>query len=240
VTRAAARRARTVVTLTEAARGEIVRYLGVPAAKVRVIAPAVDAHPCFATTAAVPGPAPPREPLVLYVGSIFNRRRVPDLVAGFARVARTHETVRLAIVGDNRTHPRQDLDAIAAAHGVADRVRWQAYVGDDQLRDLYARASVFAFLSEYEGFGLTPLEALRAGVPSVVLDTPVAREAYGDAARYVDPGDGVDGVASALDELLANRDTRARLLEAGSRVLRRYSWDRTARETLDALQKAAR
>ena len=50
---------------------------------------------------------------------------------------------------------------------------------------LYARASVFAFLSEYEGFGLTPLEALAAGVPPVVLDTPVAREVYGPAARYV-------------------------------------------------------
>ena len=47
------------------------------------------------------------------------------------------------------------------------------------------RASVFAFLSEYEGFGLTPLEALAAGVPPVVLDTPIAREIYGPAARYV-------------------------------------------------------
>ena len=48
-----------------------------------------------------------------------------------------------------------------------------------------ARASVFAFPSEYEGFGLTPLEALAAGVPPVVLDTPIAREIYGPAARYV-------------------------------------------------------
>ena len=56
-------------------------------------------------------------------------------------------------------------------------------------RRLYARASVFAFLSEYEGFGLTPLEALAAGVPPVVLDTPVAREVYGDAAVFVRRGD---------------------------------------------------
>ena len=54
-----------------------------------------------------------------------------------------------------------------------------AFVDDARLRALYAEASAFAFLSEYEGFGLTPLEALAAGVPPVVLDTPVAREVYG-------------------------------------------------------------
>ena len=59
------------------------------------------------------------------------------------------------------------------------------YVADEELAALYARPRAFAFLSEYEGFGLTPLEALAAGVPLVVLDTPVAREVYGDAAAYV-------------------------------------------------------
>ena len=82
---------------------------------------------------------------------------------------------RLAIVGDDRTWPPVDLRAVAAAHAVADRVRFANYVSDQELAELYGTASVFAFLSEYEGFGLTPLEALSAGVPVVVLDTPVAR-----------------------------------------------------------------
>ena len=93
--------------------------------------------------------------------------------------------------------------------------------------DLYARARAFAFLSEYEGLGLTPLEALAAGVPPVLLDTPVARESCGDAALYVGAGD-VEGTARALEELLVDERTRSRLLSAAPAALARYGWPRAA------------
>jgi alpha-1,3-rhamnosyl/mannosyltransferase len=112
----------------------------------------------------------------------------------------------------------------------------KAYVPDAELADLYARAAVFAFLSEYEGFGLTPLEALAAGVPIVVLDTPVAREVYGDAAHYVALGD-VRGAADVLTRLLQNPQSAASTLEQAPAVLARYSWDRCAAATLDAIEQ---
>jgi glycosyltransferase involved in cell wall biosynthesis len=92
---------------------------------------------------------------------------------------------RLAIVGDDRTWPKQDLPDAAHQHGVAGRTEFMRYVSDEVLAGLYRRARVFVFLSEYEGFGLTPLEALAAGVPVVLLDTPVAHEVCGDAAVFV-------------------------------------------------------
>ena len=113
-----------------------------------------------------------REPLVLFVGSLFNRRRIPDLLSGFARAAQRVPDARLVLVGDNRTHPPIDPTAIAASLGLAARVDWQSYVTDDALELLYDTARVFAFLSDYEGFAMTPLEALAHGVPSVLLDTP--------------------------------------------------------------------
>jgi glycosyltransferase involved in cell wall biosynthesis len=239
LTRASARRARTVLTLTEFSRREIVRYLGVEARKVRIIPPAVDAHPAFGPPLAPAGTtAPRREALVLYAGSLFNRRHVPELIAGFAVLARDRIDLRLELVGDNRTRPHVDIDATARAHGVADRVTWRAYVPEEELAGLYRRASAFAFLSEYEGFGLTPLEALRAGVPGVVLDTEVAREAYGNAALFVRLEDGPDAVAAALRTLLDDGDARRAVLAEGARVLERYSWDRAARDTWGALAEA--
>ena len=113
--------------------------------------------------------------------------------------------------------------------------RFRNFVPEAELDALYARAAVFVFLSEYEGFGLTPLEALSAGVPIVVLDTPIAREVYGESAWYVPQ----DGDVRSRDE--RHSDAAARIRAAPRRcwrprrrVLARYSWDTAAEQTLAA------
>ena len=90
----------------------------------------------------------------------------------------------------------------------------------------------------YEGLGLTPLEALAAGVPPVLADTPVARESCGDAALYVKTGD-IAGITRAIERLLFDGDTRQAILAAAPAVLARYSWPRAARETLAVLEGSA-
>ena len=185
------------------------------------------------------GPAPARDALVLFAGSIFNRRHVPDLVRAFALVASRHPAARLVVAGENRTMPREDPAGLARALGIGDRVDVRAYVTDAELGALYARAGVFAFFSEYEGFGLTPLEALVRGVPVVVYDTAVAREIYGDAAIYATPGD-LDAAAAAIERLLVDPAARAAALARADAVLPRYSWERAADRTLAALERAAR
>ena len=111
-------------------------------------------------------------------------------------------------------------------------------MSDEALAGLYARAAVFAFLSEYEGFGLTPLEALAAGVPIVVLDTPVAHEVYGEAARYVQPND-TAGTAAALRELIASPERAEAQLARAPAILGRYSWDQAADRTLEHIERIA-
>src|SRR5262249_53739992 len=118
------------------------------------------------------------------------------------------------------------------------RVQWHRYVSDDRLADFYARARAFAFFSEYEGLGLTPLEALTAGVPPVLFDTPVARESCGDAALYVRPGD-LDEAARGIEAILVDEPTRAGILAAAPSVLARYSWPKAAQATLSVLEQCA-
>lgn len=232
VVRLSAKRAASILTVSDFSRGEIVRRLGLPETRVRVIR--------HGLPSARPAAARSREPLVLYVGSLFNRRHIPELIAGFAQIAAGDPAVRLMLVGRNRTHPRQEPAALAQAAGIGDRVVVRDWIDDEALADAYARASAFAFLSEYEGFGFTPLEALSAGVPPVVLDTPVAREIYGDASIRIAAAD-PDVIARALaDALNPEGAARRAVLAAAPAVLARYSWTVAAGETLAALEEAGR
>ena len=179
-----------------------------------------------------------RPPTVLFVGSLLNRRHIPELVEAVALVRRQLPKTRLVLVGDNRTWPRQDPAALARKLGIASHVEVRAFVSEVELRRLYAEASVFAFLSEYEGFGLTPLEAMAAGVPPLVLETPAAREIYGNAAHFVAKPDSRD-VAEALTTLLTDERSRTALLARAPLVLRRYRWVDAAAATLHAIEGAA-
>ena len=259
LTRASARRARMVLTDSRFSAGEIHGRLGIPDDRIRVIPLGlriVTPGPGTITPGVIDPEAKPlitpgvihsfgwptfreRRPTVLYVGSIFNRRRVPDLIRAFAQVAAAVPESRLEIVGENRTHPPQDLVALCRSLNVTDRVVIRDYVRDDELVGLYRSARVFAFLSEYEGFGLTPLEALSCGIPVVVLDTPVARETCGPAACYVGLGD-TQGVATHLRRLLTDERAHQEALAPVAAVLARYSWPAAAHATLEALEGAAR
>jgi len=234
VVRKSAERARAIVTISHFTRGELIERLAIPASRIHVIPPGIT-HPAPRHQHPAPSTQRPASLKVLFTGSIFNRRRVPDLIRAFAPIARAHPDAVLEIAGDDRTYPRQELGAIIAGEGVQDRVRWHRYVTEDQLAELYAGARAFAFLSEYEGLGLTPLEALAAGVPPVLLDTPVAHESCGDAALYVPAGD-LRATTEALREVLFSETTRQTVLDAAPRALARYRWSDAARDTLTLLE----
>jgi glycosyltransferase involved in cell wall biosynthesis len=229
-----ATRASAVVTISEFSKRELIERLHVPADKIQVIPPGIGAGGSGVGTRSLALPSPYR---VLFVGSLFNRRHVTDLIRAFAPIARAHPGASLDIVGDNRSYPREDPRETIAAEQVGTHVRWHEYVTDQQLAALYAEARAFAFLSEYEGLGLTPLEALAAGIPPVLLDTPVARESCGSAAIYVPVGD-LAATTRALKSLLFDEAARQRVLAAAPAELAKYSWPRAARETLAAIETA--
>ena len=250
-----------IVTISEFSRAELIGRLEIDAGRIHVVPPGVGtgdvgtsgqraedasagssvatrSHADATTISSPQVPKSPRPHRVLYVGSIFNRRHVVDLIRRFAPIARKRSDVALDVVGDNRSYPHQDLRATIAGEAVADCVQWHEYVADTELHAMYARARAFAFLSEYEGLGLTPLEALAAGVPPVLLDTPVARESCGAAAVYV-PLDDLPAITRALEALLFDDRLRAALLAAAPAELAKYSWTRAAADTLAVMRRAA-
>jgi glycosyltransferase involved in cell wall biosynthesis len=122
-------------------------------------------------------------------------------------------------------------------------VRWgsftlKPYVSDAELDALYDSARAFAFLSDYEGFAMTPMEAAAHGVPSVLLDTPVAREVYGNAAVRVPLN--VVAIADALTTLLTDAEAHAAAVARARARLDAFTWSRTASVLRETLERAAR
>ena len=229
VTGHSASQARAIITVSRFSQREIVERLGVSASKVHVVPSGITSPPVVLSPIGSGAG-------VLYVGSIFNRRRVPLLLRAFKALAEVHPHVTLDLVGDNRSHPFEDVRSLVSRLSLDNRVRWREYVSDEELGRLYKGAQAFAFLSEYEGFGLPPLEALAAGVPLVMLDTEVARETCGDAALYV-PAHDLAAVTRALELVLFDDRTRQQLLSARQAVVARYDWGRAADATLLVLEQ---
>jgi glycosyltransferase involved in cell wall biosynthesis len=111
-------------------------------------------------------------------------------------------------------------------------------VSDEQMRALYGAATLFAFPSLYEGFGLPVLEAMQRGVPVITSTTTSLPEVAGDAAKLVDPTD-VDALARALEEVVGDPGLHAELAERGRVQAGRFSWQATAAETVAAYEQLA-
>jgi len=231
LTRMSATRAAAVVTVSGFSADEISRYIGVP--KSRIVLAPQGAPPWRGGD-----PADLRAPLVLSVGTLFHRRHIPELLQAMARVRTRVPDAHLVLIGGNRTHPPIDPVALAQSLGLGDAFTWKPYVSDEELDVLYRSARVFAFLSDYEGFAMTPMEAAAHGVPSVMLDTPVAREVYADGAMLVPLN--VPAIADVLDGLLTNADAHAAAAARAHTRLSAFTWTHTASVLQDTLERCAR
>src|SRR5262249_37124803 len=139
---------------------------------------------------------------VLFTGNIKPHKNLERLIEAFARLrARPgHEDVRLLIIGEDVSR-YPSLRRVTESRGVRADVRFFGFVPQTTLAALYRMASVFAFPSLYEGFGLPPLEAMACGTPVLTSRLSSLPEVVGDAAVLVDPHD-VQDIPSALHPLL--------------------------------------
>ena len=110
------------------------------------------------------------------------------------------------------------------------------YIPDEDLPAIYSGADLFVFPSLYEGFGLPPLEAMACGTPVVCSNAASLPEVVGDAAIMVDPYD-VEGLAQAMRRVLADRDLQEDLRQRGLERAKLFSWEKTARETMQVYEK---
>jgi glycosyltransferase involved in cell wall biosynthesis len=217
--RRALQRGALVHTPSAFVAAEVSELFGVSAERVFEVAEGIPALPDVAADEQVAGGAP----YVLTIGTVEPRKDHPLLVRAFDAVAANDRDLHLVIAGGDGWGAAALTDAIAAAkHG--DRIVRVGYVDDEARAGLLQGARVFAFPSVYEGFGLPPLEAMRAGVPVVATAAGALPEVLGDAASIVPVGD-ADALAAALVAAAGDESVRRRLIDAGHERVKRYSWD---------------
>jgi glycosyltransferase involved in cell wall biosynthesis len=143
----------------------------------------------------------------------------------------------LVLPGYTTAHEK-DLRSLAADLGTSGQIRFLDWVSDEDLEGLYALATVLAFPSLYEGFGLPPLEAMARGVPVLTSNRGALAEVVGDAAVVVEP-ESVQAIASGLRHILTDAEARLRLVAAGRRQAARFCWQRTVEETVATYRRLA-
>ena len=227
LTRISARTAHRVITISKSARDDIVRHFGVDAAKIDVT-PLGVRIPDTRPRAEQPG-------LVLCVAQKRPYKNLDVLIHAVA--ALRDEGASLVLPGAPTPY-ESELRLLADRLGVADRVRFPAWIADDELEALYASATCFVLPSLIEGFGLPVLEAMARAVPVACSDRPALPEVVGDAALLFDPTD-QEAVTNSVRRLLRDDGLRASLAARGVERARQFSWRSTAEATLASYSRAA-
>ena len=221
--RDAARRADAIVTVSAFTKSQVVGLLGVPEARVRVVHHGV--RP-------LAFPDVPREPVILHVGALQARKNIVRLVEAFETLG---EEWRLVLAGAAGFGAAGIMERIARSPARA-RIEMPGYVAPAELAAWYARASVFAFPSLDEGFGMPLLEAMAAGTPIVTSNRSALPEVAGDAALLVDPED-TAALAAALRQLTGDAELRCEMARRGKARVQAFTWRKAVCETWSVYAK---
>lgn len=186
----------------------------------------------------VPATADRKEPgLVIYLGRLKKYKNVDHLIQAMAIVRKEVADAHLVIVGTGDR--RRALEALTRSMGLDNAVRFTGFVSEEEKLRLLNRAEVAAYPSSKEGWGITVIEANACGVPVVAARVPGLRDAVvdGETGMLVPHGDRA-AMARALIDLLRDREKRVRLAENAVARSRRYTWENTARQTLEVIRRS--
>lgn len=242
--RRAAPRARMVLTPSLAAANDIERLLGVPRARIRVTPEAATADHVPAGDPAASHAVAARHGIrgryVFNVGGLDVRKNLPVLLEAFAlALPRLNEPAQLVIAGAPHTSNSAifpPLAPVVERLGLTGQVVLTGFVSDGDKLALYQGAALYVTPSLYEGFGLSALEAMACGVPTIASNRTSLPEVVGDGGLLVEPEP--DALAASMVEVLNTPALAADLRERGVARAATFSWDRTARLTLDAYREA--
>lgn len=241
-----------LIAVSEATKQDLIKRLNADANKISVVHEAYDDRlfrpQAKDTITAVAKKYGIFGPYLLFIGTIQPRKNLERLIEAFSMVVRgSGFEVSADGTNANRQPPTANLSLVLVGKkgwlseaiyeapkkfAVESRVTFIDYVISEDLPALYGGAQAFVFPSLFEGFGIPILEAMACGTPVVTSNVSSMPEVAGEAALYVDPNS-TDDIVKAMQTMLSEPNTRASLIEKGLQRVKQFSWQKTAKETLE-------
>lgn len=238
----AARHADFVITSSEFAKKEIIGRYGTPGDRIRVIPISYNIH-CRPIGAGPEAEAARKrysmpDKYILYVGTIQPRKNISTLIKAYSSLAKIGRIKHKLVITGRKGWLYDPLFELIKDEEMEERIVFTGFVPDEELPYIYNGADLFVYLSLFEGFGIPPLEAMACGIPVICSNTTSLPEVVGDAGMLVAPTD-QKAVEEAILKVLENADLRADMREKGLIQAKKFSWERTARETLEVYRDVA-
>lgn len=244
-TKYSVKKASVVFTISRASKNDIIEVYKLPENKVVVTYPGVKQSTRSASSGQAINNLPAGKAgqqltimhgdYILFVGTLQPRKNITRLVEAFSKIKPNHPDLKLVIAGKKGWQYGEILES-PKKFGVSESVEFLGFVKDEEMSELYKNALCFVLPSLYEGFGLPVLEAMKYGCPVVISNVSSLPEAGGDAALYVDP-QSPDDIAEKLEKVISNKELREEMKKKGREQVKKFSWEKTARETLKALEE---
>ncbi len=239
------RNAKSIITISKSSKNDIIKEYQIPEEKIIVvypgIKPTVYPQPQSFTMDTLQSKYKISKNFILFVGTLQPRKNISRLIEAFAKTLTQKEIppdLQLIIVG-KKGWLYEDIIKKPKELEVEEKVKFLDFITDDELTVLYKNAICYVLPSLYEGFGLPVLEAMQHNCPVITSNVSSLPEAGGDAALYVNPED-ISDIAEKIKTLIINKQLRQELIQKGKKQITKFSWEKTAKETLKVLEQAAR
>jgi len=238
-----AKRAKIIFTISESSKRDILKYYHVSPERVVVTYPGIkfkiqppSEGSKIKTMEELQKKYDISDRYILFVGTIQPRKNIERLIEAFATTLKVNKDtmLQLIIVG-KRGWLYESILRKPKELGIEGKVIFLDFAPDEELDFLYKNALCYCLPSLYEGFGLPILEAMKRGCPVITSNISSLPEAGGEAALYVNP-ESVEDIANKINELINDETLRKKLIEKGYEQIKKFSWEKTAKQTLEVLQ----
>lgn len=234
------RKTNHIIAVSEATKQDSIKMLGVPDKKISVIHEA--ANPIYRPLPVAEARQVTRDKykidqdFILFVSTIEPRKNLPGLLHAYRRLRDNYKREEILVLSGGNGWLWEEVYETVDYLNLEKHVAFLGRVPSEDLVYLYNATRLFVHPSFYEGFGLTPLEAMTCGAPVIVSNTSALPEVVGDAGLMVNPHD-IDGLTVAMWRMLTDEDLRQSYIDKGLKRAKKFSWQETAKKTLEVYHK---